>query len=419
MSTCHLCRAPLDLAPVHGAYGACRACGLVQHPGALFVDDGASGVADGWHQRASRLGPDIPRSAHRCPGVNGLADMLERGPVYIETPSAADPQLSLAHHFRERLPAYYSPETLAIAIAMAGAADVMMDEVAGCVTALVIPGDERRTYAQAVAELGIAIPGGDAVAERLRHHFDPRPPEVMGDVVPGACFLCGGVRRAWRSVTICETCSATTTHAHGPLLDELSVKMSSGEPVQFLAPDMRTSSPADCEMVTVQNTVMLDEAGWAHALVMAGADVVRAQKHQGALELQGAALGVPRRKTYQEACDVVVKLPPREARHTLAVWNTPVEQASRYEMWIVGEDCDDIDYLRAEAKRDRLIASAAVEALEVLMHSTEAPLDDPDDWHPEPYMNGFRMGAAAAWQRAQAMLTAAWMACVERTVRDE
>jgi hypothetical protein len=172
-------------------------------------------------------------------------------------------------------------------------------------------------------------------------------------------------------------------------------------------------------MVTVKNTVMLDDAGWAHALVMAGADVVRAQKHQGALELQGTTLGAARRKTFLEARDVVVKLPLRAARHTLAVWNTPVEQASRYELWIVGDDCDDLEYLRAEAKRDRLIASAAVEALEALMHATEAPLDEPDDWHPEPYLNGFRMGAASAWQRAQAMLTAAWMACVWKTVRDE
>ncbi len=417
--TCPLCgcEAPRSEVPVHNDFVACDGCGLVRAGWHLPVED--AGVSDGWQARAAHLGPAIPKQAIDAGrvSVDTLARMLEAGPLYIETPNTREPQLSLAHFFRGRSPVYYEPATLGIALAMAGADDLAIDEVAGMITCVAVGGGQRLTYEEAVAQTGIEPP--QDVAARMRAHFDPRPPEVMGDVVPGACFLCGGVRRAWRSVTICETCSATTTHAHGPLLDELAVKMSGGEPVQFLAPDMRTSSPADCEMVTVQNTVMLDEAGWAHALVMAGADVVRAQKHSGALELQGAALGMPRRKTYQEATDVVVKLPPREARHTLAVWNTPVEQASRYEMWIVGEDCNDVEYLRAEAKRDRLIASAAVEALEVLMHSTEAPLDDPDDWHPEPYLNGFRMGAAAAWQRAQAMLTAAWMACVERTVRDE
>jgi hypothetical protein len=416
--TCSLCGGPPDEADaIDGAHVACRRCGCVR--GTTFFQTVPSGVSDGWQARAAHLGPSIPKQAIDAGlvSVDALARMLEAGPLYIETPNTKEPRISLAHFFRGRSPVYYEPATLGIALAMAGADDLAIDEVAGMITCVAVGGGQRLTYEDAVASTGIEPPRD--VAARMLAHFAPKPPETMGDAVPGECFLCGGVRRAWRSVTICETCSATTTHAHGPLLDELSVKMAEGGPVQFLAPDMRTNSPADCEMVTVKNTVMLDEAGWAHALVMAGADVVRAQKHSGALELQGTTLGTARRKTFAEASDVVVKLPLRAARHTLAVWNTPVEQASRYELWIVGEDCDDLEYLRAEAKRDRLIASAAVEALEVLMHATEAPLDDPDDWHPEPYLNGFRMGAQSAWQRAQAMLTAAWMACVWKTVRDE
>jgi len=146
---------------------------------------------------------------------------------------------------------------------------------------------------------------------------------------------------------------------------------------------------------------------------------VRVNKHAGAMEVQGTALGAARKKTYAEACELVVKLPAREARHTLAVWNTPIDQPSRYELWIAGDDEDDAEMLRAEAKRDRFLASSAVEALRVLMQTIEAKQDDPDDWHADPYLNGFRMGASSAWRAAQSAVSSAWMAVVQRTVRDE
>lgn len=422
--TCVSCghgRAEHVFASPDGGFVACERCGIVYRPGALFQEAGPSGVADGWPARAAHLGPAIPKQAIDAGrvSIDDLARLLALGPLYIETPNTKAPQLSLRHFFRNRSPVYYEPATLGIALAMAGADDLAIDEVAGMITCVASGAGPRLTYAEAVAQTGIEVPRD--VAARMRTHFDPKPPEVLGDVVPGECFLCGGVRRQWRSVTICEACSALTTQAHGPLLEELAREISTadGKPVQFFAVDMRTTSPAECEMVASSKGAMLDESGWAHALVMAGADMVRVQKHSGAMELQGTALGPPLRKTYAEAVEVVVKLPAREARHTLAVWNTPVEQPSRYELWIVGEECDDLEYLRAEAKRDRLIASAAVEALEVLMHAAETQLEDPDDWHSEPYLNGFRMGVASAWQRTQAAVTSAWMACVHRTVRDE
>jgi hypothetical protein len=302
---------------------------------------------------------------------------------------------------------------------MAGADAIDMDEVAGMVTCVAVGGGQRMTYAEAVAATGVEVPQG--VAARMLAHFAPKPPEVLGDVVPGACFLCGGQRRAWRTVAICVECSALTTQSHGHILDELAMQFSTadGRPVHFLAPDMRTTSPDDCERVTRERSVMLDEANWACAMVMTGADQVRVQRHGDAMEVQGRALGTPRIKTHAEARDIVVKLPPREARHTLAVWNTPPPQPSRYELWIAGDDEPDQAMLRAEAMRDRLAAGAALEALESTMRAMEAKQDAADDWHADPYLNGYRAGEAAAWRAAQSAVTTAWLACVERAVRDE
>ena len=421
--SCPLCGTvdPLAADEVMGRHRACDRCGLVTS-GTLFQDAGPSGVSDGWQARAANLGTVIPKQAID-PGrvsVDTLAGLLARGPLYLETPNAREPAVSLSHFFRNRSPVYYEPATLAVALAMAGADDLALDEVAGMITCVASGTGPRLTYAEAVAQTGIEVPQN--VTARMRAHFDPKPPEALGDVVPGACFLCGGERRAWRVATICSTCSALTLPTHGALLDDLATQLSTaphGAPVSFFAPDMRTTSAADCEKVVMQNSVMLDESTWCAAMLMAGADGARAQKHQGALELQARAFGVPRRKTLAEARETMQRGVFREARHTVAIWNEPVPQASRYELWVAGEDCDDQEYLRAEAKRDRLIASAAEDALRVTMNAMEAKQDDPDDWHRDPYMNGFRMGAAAAWQRAQVAIATAWMTVVHLTVRDE
>jgi len=409
-----------DMDVIHAGVAACSHCGLV-HSGTMFQDAGPTGVSDGWQVRALNLSPMHPKNAIDAGlvSVDELARLLTLGPLYIETPNTREPSLSLRHFFHNRSPVYYEPATLAVALAMAGADDIELDEVAGMITCVATGGGERMTYEAAVAQTGVEIPTG--VAARMLAHFAPKPPEVAGDVVPGACFLCGGTRRTWRSVTICDSCSALTTQTHGPLLEQLTTEISTadGRPVQFFAPDMRSTSPAECEMVASTKSVMLDESGWAHALVMSGADMVRVNKHAGAMQVQGTALGAARKKTYAEACELVVKLPAREARHTLAVWNTPIDQPSRYELWIAGDDEDDAEMLRAEAKRDRFLASSAVEALRVLMQTIEAKQDDPDDWHADPYLNGFRMGASSAWRAAQSAVSSAWMAVVQRTVRDE
>lgn len=408
-------------AVVHEPAWACLRCGAVTC-GTLAQDDGPSGVSDGWHARAVNLSPEIPARAID-PGrvsVGTLARLLEEGPLYLETPNNREPALSLAHHFRHRSHVYYEPATLGIALAMAGADDMAIDEVAGMITCVAVGGGQRQTFDEAVAQTGLEPPRD--VADRMLAHFAPKPPEVLGDVVAGACFLCGGVRRAWRTATICETCSALTLPEHGPLLDELATQIATtpeGAPVQFFAPDMRTTSPAECLDVVMRNSVMLDESTWCAATIMAGCDAARVRKHDGAIEIQGRAFGPPRRKGLAEAKEAMTRAVFREARHTIAIWNTPVAQASRYEMWLAGDVCDDEDYLRAEAKRDRLIASAAADALGSLMNQAEARQDDPDDWHQNPYLNGLRMGAAMTWQRAQAALMTAWMTVMQMTVRDE
>lgn len=419
--TCRLCGSPLAGGHVHGDWLACDVCGLVQNPD-IPQDARPVSVSDGWHTRAAHVSAITPKHAVDAGrvSIDRLARLLEAGPLYVETPNTREPSLSLAHFFRARVPVYYEPATLSIALAMAGAEEIDMDEVAGMVTCVAVGGGQRMTYAEAVAATEVEVP--QDVGARMLAHFAPKPPEVLGDVVPGACFLCGGFRRAWRSVAICVECSALTTQSHGHLLDELAMQFSTadGKPVQFFAPDMRSTSPDDCERVTAERGVLLDEAGWVCAMSMTGADQINIARHNGVMRVQGRTLGgPPRTKTYREARDVVIKPPPREARHTLAVWNTPPPQPSRYELWIAGDDEPDQALLRAEAMRDRMTAGAALEALESTMRAMEAKQDDPDDWHADPYLCGYRMGEAAAWRAAQSAVTSAWLACVERAVRDE
>jgi hypothetical protein len=407
---CYLCRSPLAHAPaVHRDYVACRECGLVQAPGRLFKEP--SLVADGWRDRAYQLGPDIPKSASRCPSVSSLAAALQLGPVYVETPNAAEPRLSLRAFFAERHPVYYSPETLAICVAMAGAADVMMNDVGGCVAALVIPGAERRSFEQARDELGIPLPDGESVAARLRSYFAPRPPEVLGEPLPGACFLCGGARHAWRSVALCAGCSTLTTTTQPDVLEGLSV---STTPLEFVTPNMRTTTPDECERFALSHGAFLDEAAWGMALVRAGADLVRCQKHDGALMLGAVSAGEPRRKSFLEARDIHNK-PLRLGRHTVAIWNTGPPREAPFEAWLSGEDMDQ-GMLREEVRKALATAAASLSALDTIARCCEAAQSD-DDWHSNPYLCGFRMGEAKALIAAQSMAMAAYAEIAGRVAR--
>ena len=408
---CPLCGTTAYGEPVHGDYVAC-ACGLVYAPGRMF--ESPSTVPDGWRVRAAQIAVELPKHATCCPSVEELAALLQAGPVYVETPNTREPALSLSHFFRSRLPCYYEPQTLAIAAIMAGASDMAIDEQAGSICAVLIPGDPRRTYAEALEIFG-APPPAD-VASRMAHAFD-RKVEAMGEIVDGPCFLCGAARRAWRTAAICTECSTLTALSQPPVLDELAVSFSSAPPDTergMLAPSMRSTSPDDCERIVTAQGYMLDDPGWIAALIMAGADQCTLSKRLGALHVSGIAKGVPRRKGIAEAREIVSH-PFREGRHTLAVWSLGPPTASRFELWMAGEDEDDVEMLRADARRMHEVATAAIGAVEAIASFAEKTSDD--DWHEDAELRGMRMGRAAALIEVFEMATAASASLLGRAMR--
>ena len=398
-------------------HATCGKCGLVFEPGPPGLVGEKHEVPDGWRTRAVHLEGPMPVSAHRCPSVAVLARLLTLGPVYVETPNTREPSLSLAHFFKDRHAVYYEPQTLALAAIMAGADDIAVDEVAGHVCALISPGGTRKTYEEAVAQLG--MPPLVGVAERMRHHFDPPPREVMGDLIPGPCFLCEGTRRTWRSVAICEACSALSTIEQPTgLLDELHEAFKANpEPPPWVAPDLRGLKPDKIERITLAKKIVLSPSTWAAALLRAGADLARHNEENGALLIEGKALGTPNRRSYADAKALLFKSTFLEARHTLALWSLGPVSLTPFDRWCAGEEAEDMDEMRREALLARDTANRAISMLDTICNRTGVEACPEDDWHSDPYLCGFRMGHAGAMAQVHWMTANAYAAIAGRALK--
>lgn len=416
---CPLCGASLmdaqDRTSLWDTYHACHCCGLVFEPGANW--DRAQRPPSGWEARAAHLGAQTPADATTQPSVPALECSLRLlGPVYVETPNAREPSLSLGHFFKDRHPVYYEPQTLAIAAIMAGADDIAIEEVAGYVCALITPGGTRKTYEEASAQLGLPPLAG--VAERMRTYFDPPKREVMGEPLPDPCFLCDGQRHAWRSVAICAACSAMTTVLQPrSMLDELhEVFLKTPIPDPFVCPDIRQMKADQLEATVIKNRVVLDASCWPAALLRAGADMVKLNTDGGTLLVAGAALATPTRKSFKDAT-AIIQTPFYEARHTLALLSRGKPQQTVFERWIAGEDVDDMEALRREAALAVHTANLACGALDAVVSLTGKESDSEDDWHPDPYLCGMRMGRAGGMAEVHWMAANAYAAIAGRVVK--
>lgn len=236
-------------------------------------------------------------------------------------------------------------------------------------------------------------------------------PPALGAPVEGVCFLCGGVRHAWAGVTMCATCSAITpVVGEVPTIDELHaafVAKPAGEHHTYLTPNTDTVAPDVLANIARDRGVVLDDAAWCAALVMAGADYVRMKDLGDQRGFVGVATSVPRRKTLDHALSISQR-PLAEARHTLAKWeqrDVP-ERSLPFERWLAGQRVPkrEMEAVREEAVRCATVAASGVMALKAITEQCRNEVeDDGNDWHADPYLCGLRAGRRMALAQVESV----------------
>lgn len=228
--------------------------------------------------------------------------------------------------------------------------------------------------------------------------------ETLGDAV-GECFLCGGQRRTWRSVAMCETCAAVTPldRPHVAAIDELHAELVKKPEQTYVVPDVRAMSADAVEKLATARGVVLEPAAWAHVLLMAGADEVHGKEMQGGYAFIATCTGAPRRKTLREAGGIS-PVGIVTAAELFAIWHDAATNiVTPFERWLSGEAVSDEEMasVRAEALRATRLAMGGMMALQAIAGQCQRLLDDEThDWDADPWLCAVEAGKR--WMAGQA-----------------